>query len=191
MIAERTFTEEQARAIERRDGPLLVSAGAGAGKTSVLVERFARSVLEDGATVESILAITFTEKAAAQLRARVRQRFLECDAREHARAAETAWISTIHGFCARVLRTHALVAGLDPEFRVIDTLEAERLRLQAFDLALADFIGDGTDGERLDLAVRYRVEGLADMVRTTYAHLRSLGHEHPRLPDLAEPGDGG
>jgi ATP-dependent exoDNAse (exonuclease V) beta subunit len=73
---------------------------------------------------------------------------------------------------------------------VIDTLEAERLRLQAFDLALADFIGDGTDGERLDLAVRYRVEGLADMVRTTYAHLRSLGHEHPRLPDLAEPADG-
>jgi ATP-dependent helicase/nuclease subunit A len=127
MIAERAFTEEQTRAIERRDGPLLVSAGAGAGKTSVLVERFVRSVLEDAAAVESILAITFTEKAAAQLRARVRQRFLECDGREHARAAETAWISTIHGFCARVLRTHALVAGLDPEFRVIDTLEAGRL----------------------------------------------------------------
>ena len=55
MIAERSFTEEQTRAIERRDGSLLVSAGAGAGKTSVLVERFVRSVLDDHAAVEPVL----------------------------------------------------------------------------------------------------------------------------------------
>ena len=187
MSAERAFTEEQLRAIERRDGPLLVSAGAGAGKTSVLVERFVRSVTEDGAPVDSILAITFTEKAASQLRARVRARFSECAKPVEARATETAWISTIHGFCARVLRTHALTAGLDPEFRVMESLESERLRMEAFDLALADYLGDGEDGERLDLVVRYGPEGIADMVRTTYAHLRSLGHEHPRLPDLEAP----
>nr|MBA2440709.1 UvrD-helicase domain-containing protein [Thermoleophilaceae bacterium] len=191
MSAERSFTDEQLRAIERRDGPLLVSAGAGAGKTSVLVERFVRSVVEDGAPVESILAITFTEKAAAQLRTRVRGRFVQQGRREEARAAETAWISTIHGFCARVLRTHALRAGLDPEFRVIETLEAERLRLEAFDLALADYLGGEARGERLDLVVRYGPDGLADMVRTTYAHLRSLGHEHPKLPDLSEPREAG
>ncbi|MBA3298626.1 MAG: UvrD-helicase domain-containing protein, partial [Thermoleophilaceae bacterium] len=191
MSADRSFTEEQLRAIERRDGPLLVSAGAGAGKTSVLVERFVRSVVEDGSPVESILAITFTEKAAAQLRTRVRGRFLRHGRREEMRAAETAWISTIHGFCARVLRTHALRAGLDPEFRVIEALEAERLRLEAFDLALADYLGEEAAGERLDLVVRYGPEGLADMVRTTYSHLRSLGQEQPELPDLAEPRAGG
>ena len=191
MTAERPFTDEQRRAIDRRDGPLLVSAGAGAGKTSVLVERFAASVVEDGAEVDSILAITFTDKAAAQLRSRVRRRFTELGRREEARAAETAWISTIHGFCARVLRTHALAAGLDPEFRVIEALESERLRLEAFDLALGDYLGGTTDRDRLELVVRYTADGLADMVRTTYAHLRSLGHEQPALPPLAEPQDAG
>ena len=187
MSAQASFTAEQLRAVERRDGPLLVSAGAGAGKTSVLVERFVRSVIEDGAAVDSILAITFTEKAASQLRARVRRRFSECERPADARATETAWISTIHGFCARVLRTHALTAGLDPEFRVMEALESERLGLEAFDLALLDFVGEADEGERLDLLVRYGPDRLADMVRTTYSHLRSLGHEHPRLPDLDAP----
>ncbi len=59
-MSAREFTAEQLRAIERRDGSLLVRAGAGTGKTSVLVERFVRSVTEDGAAVDSILAITFT-----------------------------------------------------------------------------------------------------------------------------------
>ena len=66
------FTDEQLAAIERRDGSLLVRAGAGTGKTSVLVERFVRAVRGRRVPVESILAITFTEKAAAELRTRVR-----------------------------------------------------------------------------------------------------------------------
>ena len=145
------LTAEQARAVERRDGSILVSAGAGSGKTSVLVERFAQAVIADGCPVESILAITFTEKAAAQLTSRVRARLLELDEPELAREAEAAWISTIHGFCARVLRTHALAAGLDPDFRVLDALEAERLAIDAFDRALAGFIGQAEDAGRLAL----------------------------------------
>ena len=114
------------RAPRRLD--LLVSAGAGTGKTSVLVERFVRAVLDDGVAVDAILAITFTEKAAAQLKSRVRARLRRAErARREARAAEAAWISTIHGFCARLLRTHALAAGIDPEFRVLDGVESERL----------------------------------------------------------------
>ena len=138
------FTGEQARAIGRRDGSVLVSAGAGSGKTSVLVERFVQAVLEDDCAVDSILAITFTEKAAAQLTGRVRRAAsLELGEQERAREAEAAWISTIHGFCARLLRTHALAAGLDPEFRVLDALEAERLAIDAFDRALARLRGHG------------------------------------------------
>ena len=94
-------TAEQRRAVERRDGSLLVRAGAGTGKTTVLVERFVQAVTEDGIEVEQVLAITFTEKAAAEMRARVRRRFLELGRREDARAAESAWISTIHGLCAQ------------------------------------------------------------------------------------------
>ena len=75
-------TDEQRRAIERRDGDLLLDAGAGSGKTSVLVERFARAVLEDGVDVGAILTITFTDKAAAELRDRIRARLRELGADE-------------------------------------------------------------------------------------------------------------
>ncbi len=68
------FTPEQTLAIERRRGELLLDAGAGSGKTSVLVERFVRAVEEDGIGVNQILTITFTEKAAAELRERIRTR---------------------------------------------------------------------------------------------------------------------
>jgi ATP-dependent helicase/nuclease subunit A len=68
--AEPAWTDEQRRAIERRHGDLLLDAAAGSGKTAVLVERFARAVLEDGVAVGAILTITFTEKAAAELRER-------------------------------------------------------------------------------------------------------------------------
>jgi ATP-dependent exoDNAse (exonuclease V) beta subunit len=181
-------TPQQRRAIDRRDGSLLLSAGAGTGKTTVLVERFVAAVLEDGVRVEEMLAITFTEKAAAQLATRVRELLAARGAREAARDAEAAWISTIHGFCARVLRTHALAAGLDPEFRVLDAVEAERLGIDAFDRALAQFIGGGGDqSERLRLVATYTPDRLRDMVRTAYAHLRSRGEARPELPEVQAP----
>jgi len=191
MASERRFTDEQLRAIERRDGSLLLSAGAGTGKTSVLVERFVRAVVEDGVEVDSILAITFTEKAAAELRTRVHRRFLDYELPERARDAEAAWISTIHSFCARVLRTHALPAGLDPELRVLDGLEAERVAIDSFDRALGDFLGGGEDPERLRLLAAYTPDRLADMVRTAYSHLRSRGASEPDLPEIDPPREGG
>src|SRR6516225_5507414 len=74
------WTAEQLQAIERRDGELLLDASAGSGKTSVLVERFVRAVVEDGVEVSAILAITFTDKAAAELRERIRQRLRQLGA---------------------------------------------------------------------------------------------------------------
>ena len=128
----------------RRRGPLLLAAGAGSGKTSVLVERFVRAVREDGIAPGRILAITFTERAAAELRERVRARLLELGEREAARDTEGAPIGTFHGFCARLLRVHALTAGLDPEFAILDEAGAGRLRQLAFRRALATLLA----GER-------------------------------------------
>jgi len=182
-----SLTPEQRAAVDARDGSVLVSAGAGTGKTTVLVERFARAVLEDGVAVDAILAITFTEKAASQLKRRVRHRLTELGDPGAAGDAEAAWISTIHGFCARILRTHALAAGIDPEFRVLDAIESERLALDGFDRALADFLGEGADEERLRLLAAYTPDKLADMVRTAYAHLRSQGQASPRLPETDPP----
>jgi ATP-dependent helicase/nuclease subunit A len=183
----RELTPEQQRAVERRDGSLLVRAGAGTGKTTVLVERFVRAVTEDGAGVESILAITFTEKAAAEMRTRIRRRFLELGCRDEARTSESAWISTIHGFCSRVLRAHALSAGIDPDFRVLGELESERLAADAFDGALEVFMGDGSDAERIEMVAAYRPDPLRDMVRTAFSHLRSHGKRYPRLDETLPP----
>ncbi len=183
----RELTAEQRAAVERRDGSLLVRAGAGTGKTTVLVERFVRAVTEDGAEVDQVLAITFTEKAAAEMKSRVRSRFLELGRRDDARAAETAWVSTIHGLCARILRAHALSAGIDPDFRVLDELDAERIAADAFDGALEEFMGAGADPDRVEMVAAYTPDRLRDMVRTAYSHLRSRGERHPRLEETLPP----
>jgi ATP-dependent helicase/nuclease subunit A len=182
-----SLTPEQQSAVARRDRSLMVRAGAGTGKTTVLVERFVQAVVEDAVPVESILAITFTDKAAAEMKARVRRRFLEIDRREEARAAEGAWISTIHGFCSRVLRAHALSAGIDPAFRVLDELEAERVATDAFDAALGAFMGEGEDPERIEMVAAYTPDRLRDMVRTAHARLRSRGERRPRLEEAQPP----
>ena len=132
-----TLTHEQEHAVARRAEPLLVSAAAGSGKTSVLVERFVRAVREDGIAPGRILAITFTERAAGELRARVRARLLELGDREAARDTEAAFVGTFHGFCARLLRAHPLAAGSTPTSPILDEGLAGRLREQAFATAAA------------------------------------------------------
>ena len=187
-----TLTPEQATAVAGRGESRFVRAGAGSGKTRVLVERFLAAVREDGVAVDRILAITFTEKAAAELRSRVRERLLAAGDREAARAAESAAISTIHGFCSRLLRAHALDAGLDPDFRVLDEVEAPRLALDAFDAALEAFLESAVGGgERLDLAAAYSPDRLRTMVTAVHGQLRSRGQRAPRLPHLDPPRAGG
>ena len=185
--AGHAWTAEQLRAIERRDGDLLLDAGAGSGKTSVLVERFVRAVLEDGIAVPSILTITFTEKAAAELRDRIRQRLRELGAAAAARETEGAFISTIHGFCARVLRVHALSAGLDPGFAVLDRHQSEPLAAAAFDHAIEE-LARGETGA-VELIAAYGAGPLRAAILAVYAQLRSSGQSEPRLPDVQAPLD--
>jgi ATP-dependent helicase/nuclease subunit A len=175
------LTAEQAHAVARRAEPLLLSAAAGSGKTSVLVERFVAAVREDGIAPARILAITFTERAAGELRARVRARLLELGDREAARDTEAAFVGTFHGFCARLLRSHALAAGLDPGFGILDEGLAGRLREQAFRAALRDFLAEGRS-EAVDLLAAYGVDRVRTMLEQAYGELRSRGQRLPRLP---------
>jgi len=181
-VEEQSFTDEQLLAIERRQGDLLLDASAGSGKTSVLVERFARSVLEDGIDVGAILTITFTEKAAAEMRDRIRRRLRELGADDAARATEGAFISTIHGFCARVLRAHALAAGLDPAFVVLDAPDAERIADAAFDDALEELARRWPHA--IDLIAAYGAGALRSAIIQVHDELRSRGERRPRLPAL-------
>ncbi len=178
-----TFTAEQEQAATRRRGPLLLAAGAGSGKTSVLVERFVRAVREDGIAPGRILAITFTERAAAELRERVRARLLELGEREAARDTEGAPIGTFHGFCARLLRVHALTAGLDPEFAILDETGAGRLRALAFRRALGVLPVSERRQEAVELLAAYGADRVQRMVLGVYAEQRSRGVSRPALPD--------
>jgi ATP-dependent helicase/nuclease subunit A len=123
-------TPAQTRAIEARGGDVVVAAGAGSGKTLVLVERFA-GLVADGIEPERILTITFTERAAAEMTERIGHALAERGRSDARRALEGAWISTIHGFCARLLREHALEAGVDPAFSVLTDVPAARVRRAA------------------------------------------------------------
>src|SRR5215467_12415969 len=162
---------EQQAAIEAR-GEVFVSAGAGTGKTAVLVERFARAVCDDGLDVDSILVITYTRKAAGELRSRIREALIVRGRPDAARRLDGAWISTIHGFCNRLLRAYPFAAGLDPRFRELDEAQAAVLRGEAFDEALAEFCASG-EPERLRLLVAYGGSRLRRMLIGIYETLRA------------------
>src|SRR5207244_5696294 len=99
------MNDQQLAAVEAK-GRVVVSAGAGTGKTSVLVERFVRAVCDEGLDVDSVLVITYTKRAAGELRTRIRARLVELGRNDLARELDGAWISTIHGFCNRLLKAY-------------------------------------------------------------------------------------
>ena len=104
-------------------GPVDVSAGAGSGKTFTLTERIAHALADPASGVDDIdqiLAITFTNKAAAELKGRVRSTLRAQGLFDQARKVDGAWISTIHGMCSRILRANALEIGIDPGFTVME-----------------------------------------------------------------------
>ncbi|MGE5184708.1 MAG: UvrD-helicase domain-containing protein, partial [Acidobacteriota bacterium] len=102
---------EQQAAVEHGDGPLLVLAGAGTGKTRVLVHRI-QHLVETGADPRGILAVTFTNKAAGEMKARLRALL--------GARADAMWIGTFHATCARLLRRHGEAVGLTKSFVIFD-----------------------------------------------------------------------
>ena len=174
---------EQLAAIEA-PGVVFVSAGAGTGKTTVLVERYVRAVCERGLDIDSILVITYTERAAGELATRIRARLLELGRHDLARSLDGAWISTIHGFCHRLLKAHPFAAGIDPRYRVLDESQARVVQGEAFQQALTEFCR-AEDPERLRLLATYGARGLRRMVTGAFETLRSAG----RPLELELPGD--
>ena len=140
------FTENQRQAINTDGSDICVAAGAGSGKTGVLVERFVRLVTagkqgllppEQRARVDEILVITFTEKATKEMKTRIVEALMRLNLVEERRQVETAYISTIHGFCSRLLQENPFEAGVDPQFRVLDETQSRRLLRQSFEVAVS------------------------------------------------------
>jgi ATP-dependent exoDNAse (exonuclease V) beta subunit len=167
---------DQQRAAIEAHGNVFVAAGAGTGKTAVLVERFVRAVVDDGLDVGSLLVITYTERAAGELRARIRAALVARGRADLALELDGAWVSTIHGFCRRVLGASPLAAGVDPSFRVLDEPQALVLQAEAFTVALERFCA-ADEPDRWQLLATYGAVGLRQMLVEVYATLRSAGRE--------------
>lgn len=165
---------------------LFVAAGAGSGKTTALVRRILTLILVDGFAIEQIAAVTFTERAAADLRDRVRLD-LEAVVREggdarrldRARAAldalDLAAIGTLHSFAQRILTRHAIEAGIPPAVRVLDALGASVAGQQQWSLLWSRLVADEQVSEALDLALDLGI---------TSRHLREIAARLDAHPDL-------
>jgi len=167
------FTPRQLDAIDiaKAGQDTCVVAGPGSGKTRVLVERY-RRLVESGVPPRRILAITFTEKAARNMKERLAESFSEMP--ERRRELEQANVSTIHGFCARLLRENSVVAGVDPEFRVLDARQATIMQK----LAASDALDDRFEAD--PEAMRRLMHGLSapdleDAIPDVYDAMRAAG----------------
>jgi ATP-dependent helicase/nuclease subunit A len=134
-----TFRPGQEASIEHLDGPLLICAGAGSGKTFTLTQRIAWALMDgsgpDGSAflngIDQALVITFTDKAAGEIKDRIRSTLRAEGMVDEALKADGAWVSTIHGMCARVLHEHAVEFGIDPAFALIMGAKQEEALRQA------------------------------------------------------------
>jgi ATP-dependent helicase/nuclease subunit A len=169
-------TEQQLEAITATDDYICVDAGAGSGKTSVLVERIVR-LLANGTDLDAIVAITFTDKSAAEMKQRLR---MECRARapiddpaemsrwrDLERRVDCARISTIHSFCMSVLKENALRLGIDPDFTVLADADSHLLRAQVVSDVVFESLEEG-DGPAMPLVAEF---GLTSVQKTLHTLL--------------------
>lgn len=133
-----TLDKAQQSIVDTLDRGLFVEAGAGSGKTFTLVQRLVHALTPDPETgraylddLDQVLIITFTNKAASEIRERVREEFVSRGMHQAAFEVDRAWISTIHGMCERILRESALEAGIDPSFEVVQGHEQSYLLSRA------------------------------------------------------------
>lgn len=154
------FTDAQNQAITRVGCGVLVSAAAGSGKTATLAHRVARLVADQGKSLDQILVLTFTENAAAEMRARIERVLRDLAAqstdphlRRQSLLAARAPISTIDSFCTRLLREHFEQLGIDPKFSVIPEEQATLLR-DAVIRSVLDAAHTDTDTPRRDAFLR-------------------------------------
>ncbi len=166
-----TLNDEQREAATETGRDVVVTAGAGSGKTSTLVARYA-SLLAKGTEPRRIAAITFSTKAAQEMRSRVRLKLMELQSQATEDADQRYWselssqidsarIGTIHSLCAEILRNHPAEAGVDPRFALIDEGLSAALRKQAVEDTLVKLV---EEDKFLPLLFKIPVRDLSKML---------------------------
>ena len=137
----RNYTPEQQNVISFPTGGnpmqnMLVSASAGTGKTTVMIERIARLIKQD-VNVDQIIVVTFTNLAAAEMKNRLFDKLAKSAGdfrvREQLEKLDTASICTLHSFCSDLLRNYFYVVDIDPAFSILDAITLSNLKKQAID----------------------------------------------------------
>lgn len=126
-------TKEQLQAINSREKNVLVSASAGSGKTSIMIERIVKIILNKEASIESVLAVTFTKMAAEEMKARLLKALkgkvgTDEFVVKNVRALPYSDISTIHSFCTNLLRTYFFASGVNADFKIIEETDSTQLQ---------------------------------------------------------------
>ncbi len=168
-------TEEQRRAVETTGHNLCVDAGAGSGKTSVLVDRILYLIEHKRVPLDAIVAITFTDKAAAEMKERLRRechrRAPEDDSQKMTfwrtleRRTDSARISTIHAFCMGLLKENALSLGMDPDFSMLSDAESHLMRAETVEGVLHALLQSEDEGA-LRLATVFGVPRVKTIMET-------------------------
>ncbi len=184
-MMEFTAAQKKAIGLDALDRDTCVVAGPGSGKTTVLIERF-RGMVESGVSPLRILAITFTEKATSQIRERLAGAFTDPGL---ILQIQRAYVSTVHGFCTRLLRENAILAGVDPRFRVLNEREAFALERKSVDDALDEFLRETPEPVR-DLLRSLRSPDLGDAMLEIYDAMRAAGMSVDNLRS-SQPQTGG
>jgi len=180
------MTPRQSEAVNSIDDSVFVAAGAGTGKTRVLVNRYLELLRSRRASVYRVAAVTYTEKAAKEMKDRIR---LACRSQEESAgddesrrfwyaqrvALENGYIGTIHSLCASILRVCPIEVGIDPMFAILDETQSVLMRRKVIDQVLAEFL----DAEDVDLIYLMRLFGREGLAR----RLGVLFQKRPRALD--------
>ncbi len=139
------LTSSQEKVVNHIQGNILVSASAGSGKTHTLITRLIRLICQENVSVSDILAVTFTESAATDMKEKLREKLCEkisegqTELNSQLVDLATADISTLHSFCARLIRSYFFVAGVSPDFKVLDEGESKIIKYESIDKAFREF----------------------------------------------------
>lgn len=171
------LSESQRAAVYDPSSQVLVAAGAGSGKTRLLVAYFVHALVYEGIPISELGAVTFTRKAAAELISRVRSSLETCGRPDLARSLDAGFVGTIHSLCRRLLKEHALDAGVDPAFGVIEPDAAALVKQDVCNRIWAEAVEQASDAELEVLAGNEKM--LRDELVPLYDRLRGIGFEHP------------
>ena len=173
------LTPEQESAILERNKNLLVSASAGSGKTYVMIERIKEMIKSKETSVQEILVVTFTKAAASEMKDRLVRGLESVEPKddyllEQLSEINAASISTLHSFCAKLLKTYFYVIGLDPSFVLIDEIEASALKSKALTRLIDSrfVVGDKVFFELLDIfSINRKEDNFREIILKFYEYL--------------------